>query len=101
LREFVQPKETTSFMIPDVPPGTYNIGIFDGSERGKHFTSAPFRVVEAAVQAGVPVDPVEDDHEIWPPLALAATAAFAVGVGIGVLLARRRWRHRMLRRPES
>jgi hypothetical protein len=89
LREFTRAQEGTTFVIPDVPPGIYYVAIFDGGERGRHFTGAPFRVVAAAEPADVPIDPVGDDPQVIPVVALAAAAAFALGLGTGVFLNRR------------
>lgn len=89
LREFARPQEGTTFVIPDVPPGTYFIAIFDGSERGKHFTGAPFRVLAATDQDEVAVGPVGSDSDNIPVLALVAGVAFTLGLVIGALFAKR------------
>jgi hypothetical protein len=54
------------FTVPDVPPGSYPVVIYDGSEAGFHYTWDPFRVT-----AG-------DGGANWPPVAGAAAAAAAL-----------------------
>jgi len=90
LREFAEPRQTTRFVIPEVPAGTYNVGIFDGSERGKHFTSAPFVVVAAPSPEDVNAIASGRDAGIRVPVTAAAGGGFLVGVGVGVAFARRR-----------
>jgi hypothetical protein len=44
LLERDRPKRNVRFRVPAVPPGTYTVAAYDGSERGTHYTWTVLRV---------------------------------------------------------
>jgi hypothetical protein len=74
-----QPRSGVRFRVPRVPPGTYPVVIYDGSEGGTHYVWELFRVGREAPS-------VSNSDGAWPDWTWFLIAMTALGLLAGLIL---------------